>query len=207
MSGAGDTTIQNLLNQAAEGDHLAYDEVIRLSAHRLQILASRMLKNYPRLRRWEETGDIFQAVAIRLHRSLKSVKPDSVKDFFGLAATQIRRTLIDLARQYYGPLGQAARHHTDPAISGHGKIVERQSSSVDEPETLESWTTFHAAVNNLPENEREVFGLVWYQGLPQAEIAILLGISIPTVKRRLRSARLLLANHTVTFESGGRNVE
>jgi len=33
---------------------------------------------------------------------------------------------------------------------------------------------------------------VWYGGLGQAEIASLLGVSVPTVKRRMRSARLYL---------------
>lgn len=47
-------------------------------------------------------------------------------------------------------------------------------------------------MEGLPEEEREIFDLLWYQGLTQAEAANLLNISDRTVKRRWQSARLLL---------------
>lgn len=96
-NGRGNTTqLQNLLDRAAGGDDRAYDDIINLSAARLQKLTGKMLQAYPHLRRWEDTSDVFQTAVVRLHRSLSEVQPDSVKGFFGLATTQIRRTLIDL---------------------------------------------------------------------------------------------------------------
>ena len=41
------------------------------------------------------------------------------------------------------------------------------------------------AIDELPEEEREVFDLVRIQGMTQAEAAQLLGVSAVTVKRRL----------------------
>jgi RNA polymerase sigma-70 factor (ECF subfamily) len=61
-----------------------------------------------------------------------------------------------------------------------------------EPSRLAAWTEFHAQTEALPEEEREVFDLLWYQGLPQAEAAGLLGVSERTVKRRWQAARLRL---------------
>jgi RNA polymerase sigma-70 factor (ECF subfamily) len=164
-----------------------------------------MLRNYPRLRRWEDTGDVFQTAVIRLYQSLTKVRPESVQDYFGLAATQVRRTLIDLARHHYGPLGQATRHYSDPATSLRPPVVEQQAASVDQPETLDAWARFHGAVDSLPENERKVFELYWYGGLPSAEIAELLGVSVPTVKRRLRSARISLAEALRRFDFGSQH--
>ena len=46
-----------------------------------------------------------------------------------------------------------------------------------EPGRLAEWTGFHAQVEALPEEEREVFDLLFYQGLPQAEAAAVLGVS------------------------------
>lgn len=184
--------LQNLLDQAAGGNEAAYDEVINLAAARLQRLTGKMLRSYPHLRRWEETSDVFQTAVMRLHGSLSEVQPDSVRGFFGLATTQIRRTLIDLARRHFGPQGQAAKHHSSAGESGDGGILNRQSGGSDGPDTLESWGDFHEAVENLSASEREVFELVWYGGLEQQEIGKLLAISVPTVKRRLRSARLQL---------------
>ena len=48
------------------------------------------------------------------------------------------------------------------------------------------------AVERLPREQRDVFGLGWYGGLEQKEISELLHVSIPTVKRRLRAARIFL---------------
>ncbi len=44
----------------------------------------------------------------------------------------------------------------------------------------------------LPAEEREVFDLLWYQELSQAEAAALLGVSERTIKRRWQSARIML---------------
>ena len=100
MPAPGDNTtqLQAILDLAAQGTETAYDELIARASQRLLKLTRKMLRQYPRLRRWEESDDVFQTAALRLHRSLAEVKPESVRGFFGLAATQIRRTLLDLAR-------------------------------------------------------------------------------------------------------------
>ena len=111
-----------------------------------------------------------------------SVRPATVREFFGLAATQIRRTLIDLARHHFGPHGEAGRYQGDVG----------QAAGGCRPESLQDWTDFHEAVERLPGPEREVFHLVWYGGLTQNEAAGLLGVSVPTVQRRWYAARLAL---------------
>jgi DNA-directed RNA polymerase specialized sigma24 family protein len=49
------------------------------------------------------------------------------------------------------------------------------------------------AIGELPEDEREVFDLVWIQGMTQAEAAQELCISAATMKRRLSCGLQLLA--------------
>ena len=61
-----------------------------------------------------------------------------------------------------------------------------------DPGRLAEWTGFHAQVEALPEEEREVFDLLFYQGVPQAEAAAVLGVSERTIKRRWQAARLAL---------------
>jgi RNA polymerase sigma-70 factor (ECF subfamily) len=48
-------------------------------------------------------------------------------------------------------------------------------------------------IDDLPEDEREVFGLVHIQELTQGEAAEVLGVSVRTVQRRLNRSLLLLA--------------
>src|SRR4051794_9631631 len=115
--------LQRLLNRLAGGEQAAADDLIAHSMERLRRLARKMLRDRPDVRRWEETGDVLQNALIRLNRALKAVKPASVRDFIGLAATQIRRELIDLARHHYGPEGDAAHHITDPKrVDKEGKV-------------------------------------------------------------------------------------
>src|SRR5262245_16887692 len=97
-----------LLSRAAAGDARAHSELLQHAGGRLLRLTRRMLRDYPRLQRWEETDDVFQTAAMRLYQSLTQVKPGSVQHFWNLASTQIRRTLIDLARHHFGPEGSAA---------------------------------------------------------------------------------------------------
>jgi RNA polymerase sigma-70 factor (ECF subfamily) len=49
------------------------------------------------------------------------------------------------------------------------------------------------AIDELPEEEREVFDLVRIQGMAQTEVAQVLGVSTVTVKRRLSRGLRLLA--------------
>lgn len=176
---------------ASEGARRA---VIDHASERLETLARTMLKKYPRLHRWEQTGDILQNSLIRLHRSLLTIHPESVRQFYGLAAAQIRRELIDLTRHHFGPEGDAALHHTDDvrAISENAAAIDRLPDSSSEPTSLAEWTEFHEAAQKLPDAEREVFELYWYEGLDQKTIASILSITDRTVKNRWRSAKLLL---------------
>ena len=184
-----------LLERANAGDETAFDLLALQATERLRGLARGMLRRYPHIRRWEETDDVFQSALIRLHRSLSDVKPDSSRAFFGLAVTQIRRTLIDLARHYYGALGEGSHHHTDGsgrAADDAGGAIDLAADVKERPETLAQWTAFHDAIDTLPNEESEVFSLIWYSGLTQREVAELLSISERTVIRRMNRARLTL---------------
>ena len=48
------------------------------------------------------------------------------------------------------------------------------------------------AIEGLPDDEREVFGLMRIQGMTQTEAAQVLGVSVATVKRRLNHGLRLL---------------
>ncbi len=180
------------LGRLRAGDEAARNEIINHACERLEALTRRMLRHYPRLRRWEQTGDILQNAVLRLHRSLATVRPASPAQFYGLAAAQIRRELTDLARRHFGPQGAAAHHHTDGFGANDGPVA-RAAGPDGEPATLAEWTDFHETVQRLPEAAREIIDLLWYEGLSQAEAAAVLGVTERTVKNRWRSAKLELA--------------
>ncbi len=189
--------LQRQLDEIRAGDAAAADALMRHAYERLRKLTRRMLANYPAVHRWEQTDDVLQNAAIRLDRSVREVKPDSVRAFFGLAALQIRRVLIDLARHHGGPEGRGAHHATvgaggAGADEARGDFFNRQPGEADDGLTLMQWCEFHEAAGNLPDDEREVFDQVWYHGLSQGEAAQVLGVSLRTVNRRWQSARVKL---------------
>jgi RNA polymerase sigma-70 factor (ECF subfamily) len=188
--------IQACLDRIRGGDAAARGELLRCACERLHNLARKMLKGYPHVRRWEQTDDVLQNAALRLHRTLQQLPVPTALDFFRLAALNIRRALLDLARHYYGPQGQGAHHATwdsgDLPTSHPDSALAAPPDLSGDPVRLAAWGEFHQQIGSLPDEERAVFDLLWYQGLSQAEAAQLLNISERTVKRRWQAARLKL---------------
>lgn len=185
-----DTQLQNLIDCGLNGDAAAHDALLHHACDRLLRLTRKMFHGYPNLRRWEQTDDVFQNSMLRLHRAMAGVRVESVRHFFNLAAVQVRRELLDLAKHHFGPHGIGANHHTDgqPADEAGGSLHGKD----DEPNDPAKWTEFHQHVEALPDEEKEVVNLLWYEGLTQEETAKVLGVALRTVKRRWHSARLKL---------------
>jgi RNA polymerase sigma-70 factor (ECF subfamily) len=194
-----DTQLQGLLDQSLEGNPAAKEALLNHACDRLLKLTRKMFHGHPGLRRWMQTDDVFQNSLVRLHRALSQTEVRDVRHFFNLATVQIRRELLDLARKHFGPHGIGRNHHTDfqPADEAGGSVHRL----ADEPENLEAWEEFHQRVEALPENEREVLGLLYYEGLEQAKAAKVLGVSERTVRNRWTRAKLLLAGE-LTDDSG-----
>ena len=189
------TTILALdLGNLAAVRQAAAGELVSLAAERLRYMARRMLRGFPLVRRLAETDDVAQGAALRLHRALAAVSPPGAEEFLGLAALQVRRELLDLARKHAGP-ESPARHMDTDVIRDRGVEVHRTAQAVDagaaESDSLARWVRFHEVAEGLPEDERRVFSMVWYLGLSQDEIAALLEWSQRTVRRRWDSARRL----------------
>jgi RNA polymerase sigma-70 factor (ECF subfamily) len=178
-----------LVERLPSGGDAARSALIARTCDRLRALARQMLWEYDVVARWEQTDDVLQNALVRLCRALEAAPPESVRHFYRLAELQLRRELLDLADRYRGANGVGANHHTDPtggAVGGH-------PDPVDGPQTLAEWTEFHNLVERLSEQEREVFGLLWYQQLSLEEAAEVLGVSVRTVKRMWQAARISLA--------------
>jgi RNA polymerase sigma-70 factor (ECF subfamily) len=184
--------LQAWIDRLQSGDQAARDELLAHACERLRRLTRKMLRGFGGIRRWEQTDDVLQNALLRLWTALRQVTPRTVRDFCGLAALQIRRELLDLARQHFGPEGMGAHHASRAETDGPAPAAPAGPGSPDttyEPSRLAVWSEFHQQVEALPEDEREVFDLVWYQGLTQDKAAALLGISEATLKRRWLSAR------------------
>ncbi len=184
------TLLHNLLDRVRAGDRQARDELLRSIGARLERLARKMLHRFPTVRGWADSSDVVQNATLRLLRALEQTRPPSVRAFFGLAAEQMRRELLDLARQASRGrrLGMAS-----PAVSADQAetLVDFPAYSDDE-EDLSLWEQFHDAVVTLPGEEREIVSLIYYHGWSQQRVSALLQMAERTVRRRWRSACLRL---------------
>jgi RNA polymerase sigma-70 factor (ECF subfamily) len=187
---ADDTRFQSLVDAVRRGDPRAREILLAHASDRLLVLTRRMFRGRPGLQRWEQTDDVFQNAMLRLHRALGEASPESVRHFFNLAAVQIRRELIDLGRKYFGPHGIGRNHHTDhqPGDEQGGTLHTLES----EPADFAEWTEFHERAQSLPAAEREVFDLLYYEGVSQEEAASILDCSVRTIRRRWNDAKLRL---------------
>ena len=169
----------------------AAEPVLRRIDASVRRLAATAFKRFPRAGRFADLDDVIQGTLIRLLSALRAIRPDSTQQFYALANTAIRRELLDLIKKFYGPAG-AGTHLAGASVGGG----EGELDPADEyrPE-LDSLTAFHEAVERLPAEEREAFGLKYYHGWPLADIAELFQVSVRTVQRWQTSAEGLLRDH------------
>src|SRR5262245_3406634 len=120
MSEDTSTILQGHLDRLRAGDLGARDALLAHARDRLLRLTERMLADYPGVRRWERAEAVGQNAALRLWKSLADVQPPTVRDFYRLAALQIRRELLALARHYGGPQGIGAHHESVAGQSSQG---------------------------------------------------------------------------------------
>ena len=165
------------------------------SVRRLQVLCANLL--YRKYRRLTlppvslQPDEVLDAVVERLLKAMRSVRPQTVRQFFALVNQHMRWELNDVARRL---------DEQPAAVELHGDVVPAPASSgsVLTPEGRR----ILKAIDELPEDEREVFGLVHVQGLMQGEAAEVLGVSIRTVQRRLNRSLVLLAKQLDDLRPG-----
>jgi RNA polymerase sigma-70 factor (ECF subfamily) len=156
------------------------------SVRRLQLLCTNLL--YHKYRRLTlppvnlQPEEMLDAVVERLLKAMRSVRPPTVRQFFALVNQHMRWELNDVARRLdEQPTAVKVREDMVPAPASSGSALTPDGRRI------------LMAIDELPEDEREVFGLMHIQGLTQVEAAEVLGVSVRTVQRRLNRSLLLLA--------------
>jgi RNA polymerase sigma factor (sigma-70 family) len=183
--------IQHFLDQLkgtavdAPADPMVRDLLAR-AVTRLHWLCELMLqRDYPRLTRGPlnlTPDELLSGVVERLLKAMRKIQPETVRQFFALANRHMRWELNDLARRLDGE---------------RGAIELRDSQHAAPPDPITSHPNANArrvleALENLPDEEREVFTLMRVQGLTRAETAGVIGVAEKTVQRRLKRALIML---------------
>lgn len=167
---------EDLVCRVAERDHLAFEALHQRYARPMFALALRQLRDPHRAE--DAVQDAFTAI----WRSASTYRPDR-----GRAAPWlfriVRNIVIDICRR-------------DRRTHDVRELPEMADESPAPQESVErAWSSFqvHAAVVGLPERERVLIELAYWQGRSQSEIARALRLPLGTVKTRTLRALAHLA--------------
>ena len=182
LKAEGPGEITRLLSDWSDGDSGAFESLLPLVYNELRSLASSYLRR-------ERSGHTLQPTALVNEAFLRLVgsKADRIRTrshFFGIAARVMRQVLVDYARTSTAQ----KRIGPDAKITLEDGGAAQIAPGIDLLEV-------HDALNRLAElNPRhaQVVELRYFGGLSREQVAETLGVSLTTVERDWKVARLWL---------------
>lgn len=170
---------KQLIARAQKGDRSAFAALVRAHQDEVYTLARRLVGD-PHL-----ASDVAQEALIRAWRALPKFRGDA------RLSTWLYRITVNTSWTHK----ERANRHATSSIDEHYDIAAPEG--VDHPvvagEMLELRWRLRAALDRLPEGQRQVVVMKDIHGWSHAEIAEATGISVTAAKVRLHRARARLA--------------
>lgn len=185
---AGDTgEIALLLKQLRTGDRDAASKLMAAVYPELRQAAARAMRR-------ERPGHTLQPTAL-VHEAFLRISADSAVEwqdrahFLGIAARLMRQILVDHARKRAA--GKRAR-------GARVTLADELLVSADRLQEVVAWDEILDRLEKLDPRQGKIVELRFFAGLSVEEIAEVLAISTPTVKREWASAKAWL-HHELTL--------
>ena len=145
------------------------------------------------LRDPQHAEDVVQEVLVKVHRHWATILRQDVPDAY------VRRMLVNQCTSFWRRA--VRREHVVPDdVLPH--VVDARSRVLDHATAVDDRDLVLALLRRLPAKQRAALVLRHYEGLPDAEIADVMGTSVQTVRsnvhRGLASLRRMLADQEVT---------
>jgi RNA polymerase sigma-70 factor (ECF subfamily) len=156
------------------GDEAAFREIFSRYAPLLGSLARRRVGND------EVAKDLVQQTFLQLHRARFDFREGA----------RLRPWVVTIALNVVREHLRARRRK--PVTALEAEPADRASSPAAGPEVAEETARLRAALAELPDAQREVVELHWFQGLSMSEIARAVGASVGAVKVRAHRAYTVL---------------
>jgi RNA polymerase sigma-70 factor (ECF subfamily) len=194
------TDVDDPLPAAGDGRSAAVtpEFVFREYAPRIYHVARRLLGNDA------DAEDVTQDVLVQVIRKLDTFRGDAQ------LTTWLHRVTVNAALAHRQKRANRQKREANETadelleVTAAGGPVKRWNVSPDEPVlAAEQAQLIEEAIARLPGPFREVYVLADVEGLPNAEIADMLGLSVPAVKSRLHRARLRMRDALAPHFEGG----
>ena len=182
-----------LVRRARTGDITAFEKLFNKYQKPVYNMLLRMLRSS------DDASDLTQDTFIKAYRALGSLREEAI--FY----PWLRQIAVNLARNQWKRSGRVRMTSLDESqTTDEGEELSRELPDfTGNPEDLaqdeELRRKIEQAVSTLSEDHRTVVTLHHLEGMPVAEIADLLGISVGTVKSRLSRARDQLHRKLSTY--------
>jgi RNA polymerase sigma-70 factor (ECF subfamily) len=160
-----------LLRAHVQGDREAFGELVRRHRDRLWAVALRTLGDR------EEAADAVQDALVSAYRSADRFRGDSA------VTTWLHRIVVNAC------LDRARRRQARPTVP----LPEPELMPRGDERDLDLTFAVHAALAQLPLEQRAALILLDMQGYPVSEIAVMLNVAEGTVKSRCARGRARLA--------------
>lgn len=178
-----DSDITFVLQRIGRGDNEAVSELFPLIYQELRRRAQQLMER-------ERPDHTLQATALVNEAFLKmaggpQVNWGSRRHFFNAASEAMRKILVDHARRKSAHKRGGSRHHID---------IEDAQPLAENVEELDLDLLDHALarLQKLDERRYRVVMYRYFSGLMEEEVAGLLGVSLKTVRRDWKTARIFL---------------
>ena len=170
-----------LIRTSQRGDQKAFHELVAMYDERIMTLALQLLKNK------EDAEDVYQEVFLKAWKNLLTFEFKS--DFY----TWLYRITTNSCYSYRSG---KMRHHLENISLEEGY---HDAYTETGPERSDQQNQILARVDALPQKQKTVFVLRYYQGHKIKDIANLLGLTDGTVKRYLHRATLKLRKDLANY--------
>jgi RNA polymerase sigma-70 factor (ECF subfamily) len=142
------------------------------------------------VRREEEANDLLQQTFLQLHRARHDFRPGS------MLRPWLYTIAMNCIREHFRRLGRRKESELTPDVESTLTADDPSLESLEEARLARD--RLLAALAQLPQNQREVIEMHWFQGRPFQEVAQILGASLSAVKVRAHRGYTLLRKTLVT---------
>jgi RNA polymerase sigma-70 factor, ECF subfamily len=136
-----------------------------------------------------DAEDLVQEAMLRAAKGLKGYRGEAS------FATWFTRILVNVFRTF-----KKRRCHSSSDFDAAGTLPDRHPDAAQAMLNTELGSTVASEVSQLPERQREVLVLIFYEGYTAAEVAEILAINVQNVYSNLNAARNTLKQRLIRLQ-------